>query len=368
MKIAAPRPAAAALLGATLLPITCAYAQVPVGKDVAERLSFPPLTFDAPEPERREVAGVAVLYLRDASLPLVSVFARFEGGFARFPRADYAAATALPSLLRYGGTADLPPDSVDELLEYYAVQTSFGGAGETTFSSVNTLTEYLEPALSIWGDMVARPRFDTAQIEVWRLRELESVRRREDDPQRLAFSEFNRLMFGDHPVGWELAPRDLEPQDVYSPRLERVHRRIVCRQNLVLGVTGDASWEVLEPHLRRIVSALEACSEPLPESPDPAIRKGGGIFLMPRALEQSVIVMAHPHGVRMDDSRDYFSAQIGNMILGSSGFSSRLVTRVRTEKGYAYSASSLWTMPRRHDGIVGALTRTRPENMFLPYA
>jgi zinc protease len=35
---------------------------------------------------------------------------------------------------------------------------------------------------------------------------------------------------------------------------------------------------------------------------------------------------------------------------------------VRTEEGYAYSAASLWTTPRRYDGIVGAVTRTRPEN------
>ena len=44
------------------------------------------------------------------------------------------------------------------------------------------------------------------------------------------------------------------------------------------------------------------------------------------------------------------------------GFSSRILARVRTEQGYAYSASSLWTAPRRYDGLVGAITRTRPEN------
>ena len=38
------------------------------------------------------------------------------------------------------------------------------------------------------------------------------------------------------------------------------------------------------------------------------------------------------------------------------------MARVRTEEGYAYSAGSIWTMPRRYQGIVGAVTRTRPEN------
>jgi zinc protease len=53
---------------------------------------------------------------------------------------------------------------------------------------------------------------------------------------------------------------------------------------------------------------------------------------------------------------------IGNSILGAGGFSSRILGRVRTEEGYAYAASSLWTTPREHDGLLGAITRTRPEN------
>ena len=33
-----------------------------------------------------------------------------------------------------------------------------------------------------------------------------------DDPQRLAFAEFNRLLYGDHPVGWEMKAEDLGPR------------------------------------------------------------------------------------------------------------------------------------------------------------
>ena len=53
---------------------------------------------------------------------------------------------------------------------------------------------------------------------------------------------------------------------------------------------------------------------------------------------------------------------IGNSVLGGGGFSSRILGLVRTEEGYAYSATSLWTTPRDHEGILAATTRTRPEN------
>ena len=333
-----------------------------IGRDAALALPVRPIDFDPPEPELRTVRGVRVLYLEDHTLPLVSILARFRGGYGRLGRDMYGAGTALPTLLRYGGTESLSPEALDEQLEFFALQTSFGGGGEAIFASLNTLTEHVDTAVALWGDMLRRPGFDSAQIEVWRGSELERVLRRPDDPGRLAYSEFNRLLYGDHPVGWEMAPRDLEPEDLERERLRALHRLIVCPGNLILGVTGDAAWHEIEPVLDRLLADWPACTGPLPPAPEPDILREAGVFVIPRDLDQSVIVMAHPTGVHQDGSPEYFSAQIGNSILGGGGFSSRLLSRVRTEEGYAYSASSLWTTPRRFDGIVGAITRTRAEN------
>jgi predicted Zn-dependent peptidase len=336
--------------------------QARVGREAAEDLRFPPLRFHAPEPKEHKVDGVSVLFLEDHAVPLVTLYARFKGGYSLLDRSYYAAASALPSLLRYGGTETLPPDSVDGRLAYYAIQTTFGGGGETLFTSMNTLTEYLGPALSLWGDMLRRPRFDTAEVDVWRGRELEAVRRRGDDPQRLAFGEFNRLLYGDHPVGWEMDTLDLSPERL-SPRVIRdVQGRILCPENLILGVTGDVSWDELKPQLHRIVAGWPACADTLLSYPEPDIRKGPGVFLIPRKLDQAVLVMAHATDVHMGLTPEYFAAQIGNSILGSGGFSSRILSQVRTEEGFAYSAASLWTMPHRYQGLLGAVTRTKPEN------
>jgi zinc protease len=92
------------------------------------------------------------------------------------------------------------------------------------------------------------------------------------------------------------------------------------------------------------------------------MRSEGGVFLIPKDLSQSTVVMAEPGGISQRDGPDYFASRIGNSILGGSGFSSRIVTRVRTEKGYAYSASSLWTTPSRYEGIIGAVTQTKSES------
>jgi zinc protease len=366
----ASRSAAAAVAAvvvvavATMLvaPPLVAQDSPPVGRDAALNLEYPALSFEPPRARLEHVGGdVPVLFLEDHRLPLVSVFARFKGGYGLFPRERYAAATALPALLRNGGTVALPPDSVDLRLESLAVSTSFGSGGESMFASMNVLTSVLDEAVTLWSDILQRPRFDSAQVEVWRGRELESVLRRLDDPRRLAFSEFNRLMYGDHPTGWEMEASDLDPEDLRPELLRAIHREVFCLDNLVLGVTGDIGWDEARGKLEELVAGWPPCPRPLPEPPLPEIRREPGVYLIPRDLNQSTVVMAHATEVRRGDTGEYFASRIGNAILGNSGFSSRLLSRVRTEAGYAYSASSLWTTPRRAPGLVGAITQTRSE-------
>ena len=332
-------------------------------REMVRALEFEELRFTPPVVRKETLSsGVDVLFLEDRTLPLVTLYARFKGGYALLPRDLYAAATALPGLIRSGGTKALSPDSVDHLLDFYALQTAFGGGGESTFSSLNTLTKHLAPAIELWRELLRNPRFDSAEVEIWRGRQIETIRRRKDSPGGLAFSEFNRLMFGDHPIGWEMDLGDLAPTRLSTETLGMVHSRVFCPEHLIFGVVGDTSWETLEPLLEGMVDEWPACSAPLSEPRVPEMRREAGVFLIPRDLNQSTVVLAQPGGISQGATDDYFASRIGNSILGASGFNSRLVTRVRTEKGWAYSASSLWTAPSRYEGIVGAVTQTKSES------
>jgi zinc protease len=338
----------------------------PVGREVVEALTFPPLEFDAPRASEREILGVPVYHLHDPSLPLVDVFVQLRGGIGHFSREDGPAVSALPALLRSGGTLTLPPDSVDARLDLLALQLSMGGGGGGTFAALNSLTGTLDAGLELLGEILLRPRFDREAVEVWRGQEIERIRRREDDPGSLAFGEFNRLMFGNHPVGWVFTEEEVAGgpggDDPLSPSsLTRVHGRIHCRENLILGVAGDLEWDQAEPRIRTFLEAWPDCDEPLPEPPIPELRRGRGIFVLPREVEQTTLVLAGPGGLRQEDTPEYFASRIANAILGAGGFTSRIFARVRTERGIAYSASSLWTTPVRYEGLVGAVTATRPE-------
>ena len=325
-------------------------------------LEFPELRFTPAQPREETVRGVPVYFLKHDELPLVTFYAVFKGGVSNLPRDYLAAASAMPNLLRGGGTASLPPDSVDLRIESLALGMSFGQGGGSASSWVNLLTEHLDEAVPLWAEMLRQPRFDSAQVELWRGAELERVRRRGDDPASLAYSRFNRIMYGDHPIGWEMSAADLEPGDVADEKLRHVHEALFCPGNLVLGVAGDVDWDRAEALLEQVLADWPPCSGNLQEYPVPDIRREPGVFVIHKAIEQSVVIAAHATSLRQGDTPAYFASRIGNSILGASGLSSRLNTEVRTREGLAYGASSIWTASRKNDGLVGAVTRTKSES------
>ena len=146
------------------------------------RMTFPELRFTPVEPRTEEVRGITVYFVHDDQLPLATVYATFRGGVRRFGRDYFAAASAVPSLLRTAGTLTLPSDSVDARIETLALAMSFGQGGGGASSWVNSLSGQLDEAVRLWSEMLREPRFDSAQVELWRGAELERVRRRRDDP------------------------------------------------------------------------------------------------------------------------------------------------------------------------------------------
>jgi len=335
----------------------------PVGLTAVEGLTFLPLDFTPPEAAIHELQGVTVFHLEDPSFPLVDLYVQIRGGVNHVAREDALAMTALSSLLRTGGSGALAADSVELRLDLIAAQLSMGSGGGGSFAGLNLLSHTLAEGLELLGTILLEPQFREDARNLWRSQELDRLRRRTEDPGSLAFSEFNRLVFGDHPVGWVFTPDDLEGDVLHPERLKRLHAKTHCREHLMVGAAGDVQWEELAPILEAFLSRWPSCAEPLPPAPLPSLRTGPGVWILPLPVDQTTLVLAGLSALRQEDSPEFFASRMAQIILGGGGFTSRLFQRLRTEQGLAYGASAVWTTPLRHDGLVGAVTATRPERV-----
>jgi predicted Zn-dependent peptidase len=78
-------------------------------------------------------------------------------------------------------------------------------------------------------------------------------------------------------------------------------------------------------------------------------------------VNQTNIRMGHAGGVKVANDPEYFAAQVADFILGGSGFTSRMLQRVRSDSGFAYSAFTSWGADTQREDLFYAQAQIRAE-------
>jgi zinc protease len=316
------------------------------GKPAAsyKTLQYPSLNdIKPPQPTRMVLGnGMVVFLVEDHELPTISVAALVRAGDRWEPAAKAGLASIAGSVMRTGGTPTRNGDQLDEALDRLgaAVETSVGEDAGTAIVSV--LKEDIDEGLAILADILERPAFPQDKIDLAKIQLKEGVARRNDDPADIAEREFTRLIYGkESPYGH--MPEYATLDSITRDDLVAFHKRFFQPENVVLGVWGDFDAEAMKTKLRDTLGAWARGGADKPPVPavDPQASQRAGVYSIEKDdVNQSTVYMGLLGGKR--DDPDFYALNVANTILGY-GFSSRLVNKVRTEMGLAYSVGSSWS-------------------------
>jgi predicted Zn-dependent peptidase len=202
---------------------------------------------------------------------------------------------------------------------------------EITGYYVKCAAETRDVALDVLVDMLLRSRFDSDEIAKEKGVILEEMNVYLDTPARYVGSVYDRLLFGDQPLGWDILGTketiEATTRDTFITYLDAWYRpeRIVVG---VAGRIGDGLNDRLEELLGGVEPLDTATPRPVELPPD-----GSRVLLHTKQSEQ-----AHLHlGVRGYElgHPDRYALQVLAVVLGG-GMSSRLFTEVRERRGLAY--------------------------------
>jgi predicted Zn-dependent peptidase len=144
--------------------------------------------------------GIEVYFLEDARLPLVTVRAVVRTGAIWEPAEKLGVADLTGRMMRSGGTTARTSDEVDDELDFLAARLSTIVDADQSNATLNVLVENLDPALAIFSDVLRRPTFETAKIDVQKNLIKEGIRRQNDNPVQVAIREYSKLVWGEkHP-------------------------------------------------------------------------------------------------------------------------------------------------------------------------
>lgn len=313
-------------------------------------LKFPPLgqitippveTFTLPN-------GMKIFLLEDRELPLVSGTARIRTGNLFDPPDKVGLAGVTGRVMRTGGTQSKTGDELDELLENIAA-TVESNIGETSGSvSFSALKENTDEVLAIFHDVLTAPAFRQDKVELEKTQLRSAISRRNDNAGSVAGREFANLVYGkDTPYGWQIEYATVN--NIQRDDLVAFYRRYFFPSNILLAVWGDFDAADMKAKLEQLFGGWNYRQPPVPPFPDVRTQAAPGIYIARKDdVTQTFITVGHLGG-ELRDPR-YPALEVMADILGG-GFRSRLMQRVRTQLGYAYSIGAGWGANYNHPGL-----------------
>jgi zinc protease len=308
--------------------------------DRPEKLSFPPLDYQPPEPAQFRVqlkSGPVAYVVPDRERPLIDISILVHTGNYLEPAGKEGVADLAGYLLARGGTRARTAEEIEERLAFLAADLGSGVGDTQGYISLNLLSKDAEEGLSILREILTEPRFQEDKLALRKQQLLQSMNERNDDSSSIEGREAGYLAYGTN--FWAThAPTAGSVESITRLDLQAFHQRWFVPANFVVAVNGDFSREEMISRLEKLFASWPFKGEPPPAIPTNTQMAKPGIYIVNKDVNQGRVSIMLP-GIMRDDPA-YFPAAIMNDILGGGGFTSRLVNRVRSDEGLAYSAGS----------------------------
>ena len=301
-----------------------------------EKIPIPKLhDFKPQQPKRIQLKNGIVLFLQeDHELPFVSGSVLIPGGSRDEDKAKTGLVELYGQAWRTSGTAKLSGDAMDDLLEAKAAHIETDGGEGSTSLSWDSLKVDADQVFSLALDLLLHPSFSADKLALAQQQAATGIVRRNDEVSEIAERESAKLVYGpDSP--YTRQPELATIGAVTIDDLKAWHDRTIGGK-LIVAIGGDFDPVAMEAKLRAAFETLPPV-KPTPPRHDVFAGPTPGVsFIDKEDVNQSNVEIV---GLGTDRRNpDVPKLAVMNEILGGSGsFSSRLVQKVRTEMGLAYT-------------------------------
>jgi predicted Zn-dependent peptidase len=275
--------------------------------------------------------GIRVVTAPMPQVGSVSCFVMLAAG-SRYETAESKGIAHFSEHMFFKGT-DRRPTARTIATEIDAIGGEFNAftGKEITGYYVKCGSETRDIALDVLTDMLLNSRFEPDEIEKEKGVILEEMNVYLDTPQRYVGSIYDRLLFDDQPLGWDIlgTKETIEgtTRDTFVSYLDAWYRP----ERIVIGVGGRIG-DGLHDRLEELLGAVEPVETGLPARVElPA--NGSQVYLHTKTSEQAHLILGvrgYPIG-----HPDRYALQLLAVVLGG-GMSSRFFTEVREKRGLAY--------------------------------
>lgn len=303
--------------------------------------------------------GLEIVILQDDRLPRVSLgFTLRRGVGSENPAKAGIGAVATEVMQR--GAGDRDGLELARVVEDAGASLSVSAGWDTTGIALSGLSEDQPLLLEILSDVALRPRFEEQEFRKALAEHQAGLVAAQDDPATLVRWNALRALYLGHRYGLPMngtqaSVAGLTPEDARAYWGDRF-----VPSGTIFWAVGDIDASALIAEVRNRFGdlperPLPANTPPTPERTPEARRV---IVVDKPELGQARIMLVHEGIARTNPKR--IPIALMNDALGGSGFSSRLMMRVRSDEGLTYGVYSGYSL-RGEPGPFSVSTFTRAE-------
>ncbi|RJP47566.1 MAG: insulinase family protein [Armatimonadetes bacterium] len=212
-----------------------------------------------------------------------------------------------------------------------AEQNAFTGK-ELTGYYIKSTSKYVNFSLDILSDMLLNSKLDSEEINRERGVILEEINLYEDTPIRKIGDIFERLLYGDTSMGWDIAGEKNVIKQIQREDFVNYINKLYAAGNMTVVVAGNVAVD-------KTLSDIELSFSPLPSFETKSYEKAEEnviekVFIKQKKTEQAHFALG-VKTVGLLDEKDKYPLSILASILGG-GMSSRLFHEIRERRGLAY--------------------------------
>lgn len=293
--------------------------------------------------ERTVLPGGAVLLVSEQrSVPMVVVQVTVDAGSRRDPRGKEGLANLTADLLTEG-TETRSATQISDAVDFIGASLSTAAGVDTASLGLTVVRKHLETGLDLLADVLLRPSFPHDEVERRRDAVLASMKASEDQPGHVATRAFVEMLFDNEPYGHLSQGTAAGVKAISRADVVNFYRRHYHLERAIIAVAGDIGAAEAAALFERFVAERKPGAAPAFAYPERGARTAA-VARIQRPVTQANVILGHQGIARKDP--DYYAIEVMNYILGGGGFGSRLLDRIRTKEGLAYSVASGFTAPQ----------------------
>ncbi len=200
---------------------------------------------------------------------------------------------------------------------------------------VKIAAEHVHLACSVLSDMLLHARFPTEEIEKERGVIIEEYRMYQDTPMYQAGWNFESLVYGDQPLGWDTIGTEELIRSVTQADFQKHKDELYTPDNLVATFAGKIDDKQAEELGQEYFGAIGGKKKQDFVAVKP--HTGNRIALTSKLTEQAHLVLGVEAVSSLDS--DHFALKLLSAILGGS-MSSRMFLNIREARGLCYYIST----------------------------